>query len=264
LLVLAGALGIGLIGGLGLGLLREQFDPIIRSSDQISEDIGLPVLVALPRPPRSRGWWLVRPGDSIDAPNDATSAEQAAVRRLRDTLAESLPMNETRLVLITSPDSISARSLVALDLARSAALDGERVLLIDGDPRQHRLTSSLSGAAAAGLREVLAGHVVLSNAVVSTPWQGVDLLTSGATAAPERQLRQLPGEAISGQLRAFDLVVVDGRPSDPLARGFNSIVDDVVIVVEAGVSKKDELRDMVRTLTASKLNVRGAVLVGTA
>lgn len=261
-LVLAGALGVGLIAGLGLGLLREQFDHTIRSTDHITDDIGLPVLASLPRPPRSRQWWLVRPGDGIDAPCDTTSVEQAAIRRLRDALADSPPMNETRLVLVTSADGISVRSLVALDLARSAANDGERVLLVDGDPRRHRLTSSLGGPESAGLREVLAGHAVLSSAVVSTPWRGVELLTAGSAAAPDRQLRQLPGDTISGQLRAFDLVVVDGRPSDPLARGLNSIVDDVVIVVEAGVSNKDQLRDMVRTMAAGKLNVRGAVLVG--
>ncbi len=266
LLVLAGALGIGLIGGLGLALAREQFDPTIHSPDQISEEIRLPVLATLPRPPNARGWWLVRPGESTDAPSDRGSGEQAEVRRLRDALSEFPPMNETRLVLVTSPDGLSARSLVALDLARSAALDGLRVLLIDGDPRQHRLTSSLSGADGAGFREVLAGRVVLSSAVVRTPWEGVDLLTAGATPATDRQLRHLPGDAISGQLRAFDLVVIDGRlpTSDPLARGVNNIIDDVVIVVEAGFSKKDELREMAHTLSAGKMNVRGAVLVGTA
>src|SRR5262249_60603818 len=79
-----------------------------------------------------------------------------------------------------------------------------------------------------------------------------------------RHLSQLPREAISGQLRAFDLVVVDGRlpSSDHLARNFSSLVDDVVIVVEAGVSKKDELRQLLQTLSSAKMNVRGAVLVG--
>ncbi len=69
---------------------------------------------------------------------------------------------------------------------------------------------------------------------------------------------------ISGQFKYFNLVVVDGRfPfADPLARGFSNIIDDVIIVAEAGVSREDDLQQMLRTLSASKMNVRGAVLVG--
>jgi polysaccharide biosynthesis transport protein len=265
-LVLAASLCIGLIGGLGLALLREQFDPSLYSADQITDEIGLRVLAVLPRPPARWSSWLGRREAKTEL-RTLASCDQSTptpVRRLRDGLLDSIPMNETRLVLVTSPDDLESRSVVATDLALTAAADGERVLLIDADRRQRRLTTSLTEAGAAGLHEVLAGQIVLSRAVVKTPWQRVDLLTAGPVSGNPRQFRQLPREAISGQLRAFDLVVVDGRlpSSDHLARNFSSLVDDVVIVVEAGVSRKDELRHMLQALSSAKMNVRGAVLVG--
>jgi polysaccharide biosynthesis transport protein len=270
LLVLAGSLCVGLITGFGLGLLREQFDSTLYSARQITADVGLAVLAVLPRQPPRRGWWPGRAGRNPDllafASSNPASGEDVPIRRLRDGLLDSMPMNETRLVLVTSFDGLCARSIVALDLARSAAAGGERVLLIDGDPGQHRLTSSFARADGAGFREVLEGRVGLSDVVVRTPWQGVILLTVGSTSSHNgtRQLRRPSGDAISGQLRPFDLVVVDGRfPfSDPLARGFSKIVDDVVVVVEAGISRKEDLHHVLRTLTSNKMNVRGAVLVG--
>jgi Mrp family chromosome partitioning ATPase len=156
---------------------------------------------------------------------------------------------------------------VAVSLARAAADDGERVLLIDVD-RGRQLTSSLAEGRSVGFREVLEGRALVSGAIVKTPWQRVDLLaaSSGAGTSAARQSRQLPSEAISGQLRAFDLVVVDGRlpSSDPVARNFSNLIDDVVIVLEAGVSTKDELRQTLHTLNSAKVSVRGTVLVGAA
>ena len=270
LLVVAGSLCIGLIGGFGLGLVREQFDSRLYSASQIASDIGLPVLAVLPREPLRRTWWVRRAVTNSDllagANHDPTPEQRTAIRRLRDGLLGSLPMNDTRLVLVTSFDGLAARSLVALNLARAAATDGDQVLVIDSDPRQHCLTSSFAKADEAGFREVLEGRFDLSDVVVTTPWQGVNLLTAGAPSTQNgaRQPQQPSGDAISGQFKYFNLVVVDGRfPfADPLARGFSNIIDDVIIVAEAGVSRKDDLQQMLRTLSASKMNVRGAVLVG--
>jgi polysaccharide biosynthesis transport protein len=255
-LVVGSALALGLFCGLGLGLLSEQFDSRLYSSSQIVDQFGLPVLAALPR----ASGRAARLG--LAALPNRNSA--APIRQLRDALRESTPMNETRLVLITSPQGLNARSLVAADLAQTGAADGERVLLIDAD-QERRLTSTFGESGTAGFREVLTGRVILSGAVVKTPWQGVDLLTAGPGMASEqaRQLRQLPREAITGQLRAFDLVVVDGRlpPSDLLARNFSSLIDDVVIVIQSGITDRSELAHMLDSLSAAKMNIRGAVLV---
>ncbi len=178
LLVVAGSLCIGLIGGFGLGLVREQFNSRLYSASQIASDIGLPVLAVLPREPLRRTWWVRRAVTNSDllagANHDPTPEQRTAIRRLRDGLLGSLPMNDTRLVLVTSFDGLAARSLVALNLARAAATDGDQVLVIDSDPRQHCLTSSFAKADEAGFREVLEGRFDLSDVVVTTPWQGVE------------------------------------------------------------------------------------------
>jgi polysaccharide biosynthesis transport protein len=267
LLVLAGSLCIGLISGLGLGSLREQFDTRLHSAAQVKDESGLPVLAELSAAKEPRTWWWRRRTEEPRVFADENAALTEPIRQLREALLESIPMNETRLVLITSPDRLDARSLVAVSLARAAADDGERVLLIDVD-RGRQLTSSLAEGRSVGFREVLEGRALVSGAIVKTPWQRVDLLaaSSGAGTSAARQSRQLPSEAISGQLRAFDLVVVDGRlpSSDPVARNFSNLIDDVVIVLEAGVSTKDELRQTLHTLNSAKVSVRGTVLVGAA
>jgi polysaccharide biosynthesis transport protein len=270
LLILAGSLCVGLVGGFGLGLLREQFDPSIHSASQIIAEFGLAVLAVLPAQQHRRSLWSGRARRNADLAAcmsyNPASEHGALVRRLREALLDSRPMNETRRVLITSFDGRWARSVVALNLARIAAADGERVLLIDSDPRQHLLTSSFAKADGAGFREVLEGRVGLSDVVVRLPWQRVDLLALGSTSSRNsaRQLRRSSGDVISEQLRSFDLVVVDAHfpSSDPLIRSFSNTVDDVIIVVEAGVSCKDDLHRMLHVLASNKMNIRGAVLVG--
>jgi polysaccharide biosynthesis transport protein len=270
LLVVAGAVCIGLLGGFGLGLVREQFDGRLYSASQITSEIALPVLAVLPREPARRGSRLSRigpePGLLALASYDPASEQGAPMQRLHDGLLDSVPMNHTRLVLVTSFDGLWARSIVALNLARAAAAEGERVLLIDSDPRQHRLTSSLGKADEAGFREVLEGRFDVSDVAVATPWEGVNLLTAGGPAAlkPIQQPLHPSGDTIGEQLKYFHLVIMDGRVpfSDPLLRSFSNVIDDVIVVAEAGVSRKDDLHQLLRTLTASKMNIRGAVLVG--
>ena len=62
----------------------------------------------------------------------------------------------------------------------------------------------------------------------------------------------------------FDLVVIDGGLllSDPSVHTFAGLVDDVVVVVGGGYSRRDYLHDGLEALGSNQAKIAGAVLAG--
>jgi uncharacterized protein involved in exopolysaccharide biosynthesis/Mrp family chromosome partitioning ATPase len=248
-LIISGSLVLGLIAGLGLALLREQFDPSIYSTRQLSSEFGLPVLAVLP------------PLDPSPSPvYQPSSREAAAIYRLRDALRERQRGKGARAVLITSPDSAHARSIVALNLALYAGAGGEQVLLVDADREQQAEMISLRSESGEDADKLLS----FANRIVRTPWQRVKFLRIFQRGGNEQHMVYGLRDAILSKADKFDLVVIDGGLllSDPSVQTFAALVDDVVVVVDGGYSRRDRLHDGLEALGSNQAKIAGAVLAG--
>src|SRR6266576_1007041 len=113
---------MGLLAGLGLGVVGaitlDRVDPKVRYPEQISRELGLPIIGAVPH---------------LRAKEPAEVVE--ALRGLRLAL-----MNEHGpgpvLVTVTSPGPGDGKSFVSGNLALTFADAGHRTLLVDGDIRR--------------------------------------------------------------------------------------------------------------------------------
>jgi Mrp family chromosome partitioning ATPase len=173
-------------------------------------------------------------------------------------LREPVPGRGARIVLVTSPDSANARSVVALNLALCAGEDGERVLLVDGDREQQAAMMAITSENGADAEKLMS----IANRVVATPWQRVKFLRVFQRAGTDQQAAYRIRDAIVAEAGKFDLVVVDGGLvlSDPYVRKFATFVDDVVVVAESGKSNRDRLQEAIEALGANRAKVAGAVL----
>src|SRR5829696_2305425 len=141
----------GLLLGVGLALLRERADRRLRSSQEIEEAIGRPVLARIPSDPR--------PADVYTEP----SAFDEPYRQLRESLRYLDAARPHRCLVVTSADPGEGTTTVATNLARALVADGERVLLIDAGLARRDGTD---GMPATGFAEVLSGRVTLDEAMV--------------------------------------------------------------------------------------------------
>ncbi|MBI4422017.1 MAG: polysaccharide biosynthesis tyrosine autokinase [Gemmatimonadetes bacterium] len=236
--------------------VREQVDPKIRYPEQVTREMRLPILGAVPHV----SW---RHANGVGA---AEVIE--AIRGLRVRLLHAHGADGPLLFTITSPGMGEGKSFVSANLALSFASAGYRTLLIDGDIRRGTQHKVLDVAQRPGLTDVLAGHATADTAVQETDFAGLRLLSCGTwmRSAPELLLSRNLKELIGG-INAYDVVVVD---SPPLAAGADPLVlatatRNLLVVLRSGatdvplaVSKLDGLSAFpVRTIGAVLNDVRG-------
>ena len=151
-LTLALGAGFGLFIGLGIVLLMDLRDDRFTSSREVREQFAGTVLGQIPEVlPATEGGSLAL----LDLEDDRHAFAES-YRNLRSALAFVRVEGERpRVILITSALPEEGKSTVAVNLARSLAFGGSRVLLVDGDLRNGRLHEKLDGSAAPGLAELL-------------------------------------------------------------------------------------------------------------
>jgi capsular exopolysaccharide synthesis family protein len=254
LLNLGIALVLGLIGGLALAFLFEFIDDTIKSPDELSEVIDLPVLGVVPRMGKGE-----RLAEQLEDPKSPiTESYQSAVAGLRFVGEGGVP----RSLLVTSSRPSEGKSSSSLAIAQSLARVGKRVLLIDADMRNPSFTSE-SGEVY-GLSTLLANAAPLANHALPTRIETLWLLPAGPIpGAPAHLLATLRiHEIIAEAEAAYDVVIVDAPPVLGLvdAPMLASICDATVLVVEAGSARRTAVKRTLRRLFDANARVVGMVL----
>jgi len=209
---------------------------------------------------------------------DIQKNELATISQPRSPAAEAFRVLATQIqisnldqamktILVTSPNPREGKSLVTANLAAAFAQRELSVVLVDADLRLPRLHVMFGLNLEKGLTDALLnGHPGKQLQAVGT--ENLKVLTSGTippnpaeVVASKRMsalLSELAGEA--------ELVLVDSPPVLPVADASilssGSIVDGVVLVVRAGSTRRQELRDAVENLSKAGANVLGVVLNG--
>jgi len=171
------ALALGLAAGVGLALLRDRKDQRLRSAQEISTVLSLPVLGVVPSIRGPQQTPSIRGQKTRTSPD---SREAEAFRTIRTAIFFRALKGEARTILITSPAPREGKSTVAANLGIAIAQAGQRTLILDADfrrPIQHRIFGV--DRKAKGLSLVLAGRMASEEAIVHTGLENLDVLTCG-------------------------------------------------------------------------------------
>lgn len=266
-LALIGGLGVGT----GVGLMREYFDERIYSSRTLETTLGMPVLGLLPAAaPRGSRWERFITALSMrgraatsEAARQGDSAKViAAMRLLRDRLFRNGRPTPGRSLLVTSATEEEGHSIVALNLALTAAADGWRVLLIDADMKLAALSKTLDATENAGLLELVAGRAALGSTLIHETDTGLSFLPVGKATADIPSVSQ--GLRTVTQKESFDLTIIDAGAvlAGEQVRALAEIVDDIILVVQVGGPTRTVIRSGFDSLALSSRKVKGAVLSG--
>jgi succinoglycan biosynthesis transport protein ExoP len=256
-------LGLGLLAGLVVGiagaLTRERLDKTIHGHEELDALLGAPTLGAI-----AYASDIAKKPLLLEAAPRSPQAE--AFRQIRTNLRYVNVDDRPRSIVVTSPSASEGKTTASANLALALAESGQQVLLLDADLRKPRVASTFGVEGAVGLTTVLAGEILVEDAVQA--WGGPEsnlwILPSGSRPPNPSELL---GSAQMIQLlrrleRAFDYVVVDSAPLLPVTDGaiLAAVANACVLVVAHGRTHRDHVTRARDSLANVGATVVGAVL----
>lgn len=254
------AIIVGLLLGLGIAFLREMTDTSVRSPRDIQR-VGQMTLLGMigdeNQDPQAAGARL--PLVIFDAPHSMT-AEQ--LRQVRTRLQHAASLDTTRSILVTSPSPGDGKTTICCNIAAGLALNGRRILLVDGNFRRPEIHKVFALANEQGFSDVLNGAVSFDEVVQETQVPNLAVMTSGPKPinATEMFESQLLVDFIERALEEFDHVIFDSGPMMVVSESAAMAprVDGVVTVVRARSNSRGlltRMRDSLRAVRAEHLGV---------
>jgi succinoglycan biosynthesis transport protein ExoP len=251
----------GFFLGFLLAFLVERLDSGFRTSVQLEQALGFPVLSTSPEATGGKG--SISASDNIvDKP---LSSFTEAVRGLQLGLDLSNIDRRPKVVLVTSSVPEEGKTTVAASLARLAACNGKRVVIVDADLRRPSVGSSLGiGSVKGGVVEALSGTMPLESCIITDARSGALVIPVFKKAPnPPELLGSVAMERFIAALRAsYDLVIIDSAPLLPVndTKILARLVDSVVFVVRWERTPRDAVKTAIRALKDVNAPLAGFVL----
>ena len=258
LMVVAAAI-LGVLFGLLVIWFLEQSDSTLRSGEEIRAGLGLPCLALVPM---LRRGLLGRHRVEDYVVRKPLSPFAESMRTLRAALW--LGSEPPRVVVITAARPGEGKTTTSVALARSAAMNGERVLLIDCDVRQPSLGRVFRCEGAPGVTDLLLGQAVLERIIRRDHLSSLDYIPAGA--AEIHSLGLFMSEAMAGLLdrvrRDYDLIVLDAPPALAMAdaRVVARLADATLLCVRWRDTPRSVVRNSLGLLEEAHARVVGAAL----
>jgi succinoglycan biosynthesis transport protein ExoP len=275
------AILVGLVGGIGLALLREYMDNTVKNPDDVENLTRLPSLAVVPvfaglngngrgrLPKLLKGAGVSGRDGHVELVSHAQpqSPISEAFRALRTSLLLSQADRPPQIILVTSPLPREGKTTAAVNLAVTLAQLGDNTLLVDGDLRKPGVSRALNLADGkhAGLSSYLAGVSTLDLVTIPHPLIGnlhviptgpippnpADLLSSHRLAEMLTELR-----------KRYKFIVID---SPPIMAATDAVilsvaVDGVLLVVRSGSTPKEAVMRTRDLLLNVKCRMLGVVL----
>lgn len=261
------ALVAGLVAGIGIALIRDQFDNRLRGEHELRDLTDAPSLGELSLDRR-----VERRHERLPTADRKRTPLNEGLRALRTTLQVLLPASGA-VIVFTSVEPGDGKTFVSANLALAWARTGKRVILVGGDLRRPNLGEYYGEAGdGPGLTELLqlaahSGKALQQEQVEgflhTSTFHGLRVLPAGGEPhAPADLLATAGLGVVFDALRALsDIVVVDSPPSMALvdASLLAARADGAVLVATIGRTNRDHLSKTVEALESNNAIVLGVV-----
>ena len=251
-----------LIIAAGIVSLLEYLDDRVKDPETIEAVTGLGTLGTLPRMKGDKGRSEIYRLATLLYPR---SPAAEAYRTLRSNIEFAAVDAPIRTLLVTSAVPGEGKTITSANLAAVFAQAGRRVLLVDADLRKPGVHVAFNLPNARGLTTLIRGDELgLDDVALTTEQAGLRILTSGPLPPnPAELLGSHRMRTVLERLKSeVDLVILDSAPLRGLTDSavLSSFVDGTVLVIDAGVSRRQVVRQCRQALEKADANVLGAIL----
>jgi capsular exopolysaccharide synthesis family protein len=264
IIAVAAAVVFGLAFGVGIVFLVELRDDRVFSLMEICDKIDENIVGQLPqvRPPARKARV---PLVEVDDPRYMYAE---SFRNLRSAILFMPTQGQQRpkVILITSALPSEGKSTVAANLAKTFAMGGARVVLVDCDLRRGVLHELMGVQCEPGLPQALREPATLPRVLQTNSVPNLSLISRGnqRSGTSEILLTGALDEVLTRLREQFDYVLIDSSPlfaADDAAT-LAPKVDGTILVVRNSVSRASAVRDALDALHQRQARVLGIIFNG--
>jgi len=279
-LLLAIILGLGL--GIGLAIFQDYFDNTIRTPDDITNSLKLPVMGVIPFIKSQNGAYQTE-GQTENTRSKMSPRQIEHLRSIRliSRLKPKDPIVETyrglrtnlqfaevdqklRSILITSSRPQEGKTITAANLAIAFAEVGKKTILIDTDLRKPKIHNIFHIKREPGLLECLVEQCEPEEVTHSPADLNLKVIPAGKIPPnPTQVLSSHKMTAFIQKLeQEYDIVIFDSPPlaavTDPVL--ISKQVSGVLLVVRFEFTDLNIAKNSIEILKKSKANILGVAL----
>ena len=208
---------------------------------------------------------LIKMGPERYVAEKPLSSFAESIRGLNAAILFSQVGKQTKVVAVTSSLPGEGKTTSAICLARTLALSGKKVVLVDCDLRQHSVQRILTDQSPkAGLLELLNGDVTLDEVLLQDSLSSATILPVTSSGFTPRDVFGTPAMAeLLGALREkFDVVVLDTAPVLLVTETLTiaAQADATVVVVRWRKTSKRAVSATLRLLKSANVTLAGAAI----
>lgn len=247
---------IGVGAGVAGAVVLERLDPRVYHPDQVTRQMGLNILGAVPH--------VRTAGGLPDAQTAAAVAE--AFREVRLGLLFSSPQGEAApfQVTLTSPGTGDGKSFICLNLSLAFAELGKRTLVIDGDIRRGTLHRMFGLERTPGLTDYLSGDATREGLVQHTQFPNLDMIGSGSRMqlGPELLGSKRMKQLIAHLRDEYDVILVDSAPMGAGSDAYTlaTLTGNLALVVRSGRTNRGVTEAKLNLIDRLPIRLLGAIL----
>ena len=230
ILILSVFLG-GFLGTL-LALLRNMLRSGIKDSNQIENELDLPVYATVPHSPVQESHIkTLKKNLPILAVKHSDDIAIESLRSMRTAIHFALSSAKNNIIMISGPAPELGKSFITINLATILAQSDKRVLLIDADLRRSYMHKYFNYDPKPGLTEYLNGQQELGNIVRSTEVENLSVISRGKSPTNPSELlsTQKFADMLTHLSSQFDHILIDTPP-------VLAVTDGIIISQYAGVN----------------------------
>lgn len=253
------AAAAGLMLAVAAAMLLEYLDDTLKSADDLNISLNLTALGSVERIEGSDY------KDKLISAHDPFSLMAESYRLVRSNIQFMGVDQPTKSIVITSSNPGEGKSMTAANLAIAMAQAELRTIIVDADLRRPTMHKVFGVPNLGGLTDLLRSpELELGSQMKNTGIEHLQLLTSGP-------LPPNPAELLSSQRMAqlvqrleemADVVIFDSPPVLAVidAAVLSKRASGVMLVIQAGRTRRDAARQAIKRLEQVGTNILGAVL----